>query len=79
MPKALFKHLWKTIKKGEIFRGIVKNRAKDGTHYWVDTTISPVLDADGKPIKYIGVRYVIPNDALAEDLYRAWLKQLKLH
>lgn len=56
MPKAVFKEMWDTIKKGEIFQGIVKNKAKDGTPYWVIATIGGILGADGKPYKYIGVR-----------------------
>ncbi|MFN3316347.1 MAG: PAS domain-containing protein [Raineya sp.] len=56
MPKAVFKEMWDTIKRGEIFQGIVKNRAKDGSPYWVIATIGGVLGADGKPYKYIGVR-----------------------
>lgn len=56
MPKAVFKEMWDTIKRGEIFQGIVKNRAKDGSPYWVIATIGGVLDTDGKPRKYIGVR-----------------------
>lgn len=56
MPKAVFKEMWDTIKKGEIFQGIVKNKAKDGSPYWVIATIGGVLDTNGKPYKYIGVR-----------------------
>ena len=70
MPKELFKAMWHNIKKGIPFRGVVKNRAKDGSHYWVDAVISPVLDEMGKPVRYIGVRYVIPDDQLAEILLK---------
>jgi PAS domain S-box-containing protein len=76
MPRELFKHMWSTIKQGKIFRGIVKNRAKDGTHYWVDANVSPVLDETGKPVKYISVRYVITDDRLAEMLYDECLQKL---
>jgi len=57
MDKALFKELWSTIGRGQIFRGPVKNRKKDGTPYYVDGIFAPVLGANGKPIKYLGVRY----------------------
>ncbi len=77
MPKALFKLMWSTIKQGEPFRGIIKNRAKDGTHYWVDAVISPVFDENGKPVKYIGARYVIPDDNMAEKLYQDMLNGLQ--
>ena len=59
MPKETFKALWSTIGRGNIFRGIIKNRAKDGTPYYVDAVIAPILGTDGKPVKYLGVRYDI--------------------
>lgn len=61
MPKAVFKEMWDTIKAGKIFQGIVKNRAKDGSPYWVIATIGGVLDSEGKPYKYIGVRIDITD------------------
>lgn len=59
MPKETFKELWATIGRGKTFRGIIKNRAKDGTPYYVDAVIAPVMGKNGKPLKYIGVRYDI--------------------
>ena len=59
MPKAVFKEMWQTIGRGDIFRGMVKNRAKDGTPYYVDAVIAPILGENGKPMKYLGVRYDI--------------------
>jgi methyl-accepting chemotaxis protein len=59
MPKEVFKQMWSTIGHGQIFRGIVKNRAKDGTPYYVDAVIAPILGENGKPKKYLGVRYDI--------------------
>ncbi len=61
MPKEVFKELWSTIGRGKIFRGVVKNRKKDGTPYYVDAVIAPVLGENGKPRKYIGVRYDITD------------------
>lgn len=61
MPKEVFKELWSTIGRGKIFRGIVKNRKKDGTPYYVDAVIAPVLGENGKPRKYIGIRYDITD------------------
>ncbi len=57
MSKEVFKELWTTIGRGQIFRGPVKNRKKDGTPYYVDGIFAPVLGPHGKPIKYLGVRY----------------------
>ena len=59
MPKAVFKEMWATIGKGRIFRGVIKNRKKDGTPYYVDAVIAPVMGKNGKPRKYLGVRYDI--------------------
>ncbi|MDI1261421.1 MAG: methyl-accepting chemotaxis protein [Aquabacterium sp.] len=59
MPKETFKQLWSTIGRGEIFRGVIKNRAKDGTPYYVDAVVAPILGENGKPMKYLGVRYDI--------------------
>ena len=59
MPKEVFKELWSTIGRGNPFRGIIKNRAKDGTPYYVDAVIAPILGDNGKPKKYLGVRYDI--------------------
>jgi len=59
MPKETFKQLWATIGRGDIFRGVIKNRAKDGTPYYVDAVVAPILGENGKPKKYLGVRYDI--------------------
>ncbi|AOS45616.1 Biofilm dispersion protein BdlA [Lacunisphaera limnophila] len=59
MAKEVFKELWSTIGRGQTFRGVVKNRKKDGTPYYVDAVIAPVLGDNGKPVKYIGIRYDI--------------------
>ena len=66
MPKETFKQLWSTIGRGDIFRGIIKNRAKDGTPYYVDAVVAPILGENGKPMKYLGVRY----DITAAELER---------
>ena len=64
MPKDTFKQLWSTIGRGEIFRGVIKNRAKDGTPYYVDAVVAPILGENGKPMKYLGVRYDITEAEL---------------
>lgn len=62
MPKEVFKEMWATIGRGNIFRGVVKNRAKDGTPYYVDAVIAPIIGDNGKPRKYLGVRYDITEN-----------------
>jgi methyl-accepting chemotaxis protein len=59
MPKEVFKEMWGTIGRGKMFRGVVKNRAKDGSPYYVDAVIAPIMGDNGKPKKYLGVRYDI--------------------
>ena len=55
-PPALFEGMWRTITRGHIWQGEVKNRSKDGSAYWVQATIAPILNADGQPERYISIR-----------------------
>ncbi|MBL8277285.1 MAG: PAS domain S-box protein [Pelomonas sp.] len=73
MPKEVFKQMWATIGRGEIFRGVVKNRAKDGTPYYVDAVIAPILGDNGKPMKYLGVRYDITEQEIERQNARGIL------
>jgi len=58
-PKSFFSMLWRTIRAGNVWQGEIKNKRKDGSYYWVDSVIAPVLDAQKKPIKYLAIRYDI--------------------
>jgi aerotaxis receptor len=68
MPAELFQHLWSTIKGGRVFRGIIKNQAKDGGHYWVKCTMMPVFEKN-EIVRYVSARHLIEDDNLAEELF----------
>ena len=73
-PDEIFREMWRTIANGKTWRGDIKNRAKDGSYYWVDSIIAPVMNEKGKPKEYIAQRFVINDKKAMEEE----LKNLKL-
>lgn len=79
MPKEAFFDLWSTIKSGRSWRGMVKNKCKNGDYYWVDAYVTPILDRNGKVIEYQSVRSLPSKEAKerAETEYAKWLENKK--
>ncbi|MCC5944250.1 MAG: PAS domain S-box protein [Bernardetiaceae bacterium] len=83
-PKDFWQKMWRTISKGRTWRGEMKNKAKDGTYYWVDTVINPIFDTNNKIIQYLAIRNLITSKKIAEEVIKeknqaleANLKELK--
>ena len=76
-PDELFVELWKTISGGNVWRGEINNKAKDGTYYWVDTSIAPILGEDGTPEKYVSVRFLITDKKKVQEDAKKRLEELE--
>lgn len=69
-PKSYIKEMWDTILSGKVWRGEFRNRAKDESFYWVDSTIVPFKDGVGQVYQYLSIRYPITERKLAEEIMR---------
>jgi PAS domain S-box-containing protein len=76
--KEFIRNLWQTIASGKVWQGEIKNKAKDGAVYWVETTIVPFLNEDRKPRQYVAIRADITERKEAEEKLQSQLARLEL-
>lgn len=77
-PPEFFAEMWKTISAGKVWEGEIRNRAKDGSFYWVNTTIVPFMGSDGRPEKYVSVRYEITERVVAQEQLGVYTRKLEI-
>ncbi len=75
-PKDLIDELWRTIERGDVWRGELRDRTRDGGVYWVDATVVPLLNERGKPYRYVAVCNDITGRKEAEEALRRSLREL---
>lgn len=71
-PPEFYRHLWETISRGEVWQSEICNRRKDGSLYWVESTITPFLDDQGLPYQYVSIRTEITHVKAAATELRRW-------
>ncbi|MFZ2252822.1 MAG: ATP-binding protein [Minisyncoccia bacterium] len=64
---SFYENMWKTIQRGDMWRGEIKNKTKNGSTYWADFSIAPILDKDGKIVNYIAVSFLITEKKVIEE------------
>ncbi len=75
--REFFVEMWKCISSGQVWEAEIQNRAKDGTFYWVNTTIVPFLDENGKIYQYVSIRYEITQRKIAEERMKIYSGKLE--
>lgn len=78
-PKSFMQNLWKTIQSGKVWHGEIKNKAKDGSYYWVNTTIVPFIDGKGVPYQYLAIRNEVTQlKQVEEELKHMMTKVMRI-
>lgn len=75
--EEFFRQMWATISSGKSWRGEIRNRAKDGSYYWVETAINPMFDQHGQIYQYVSVRYEITERKRIEEELKEWSQVLE--
>jgi PAS domain S-box-containing protein len=78
-PKEFMRQMWTVISRGKVWKGEIKNKAKDGSIYWVDTTIVPFLNEQGKPRQYVAIHSDITEHKAQEEGIRQLNAELEQH
>ncbi|MEX2415909.1 MAG: PAS domain S-box protein [Paenibacillaceae bacterium] len=76
--RAFMEELWQTIASGQVWKGDIKNKAKDGSYYWVNTTIVPFLDEHQSPYQYLAIRNEVTQLKKVEEELKQMMKQVML-
>ena len=76
-PKEVFRRLWSTIKSGKIFKGIIKNKTKDGKSVYLKAYVAPIFDENGNIIEYIAVRDNITDIINPKKVLQDKINELK--
>ncbi|MGO4888055.1 PAS domain-containing sensor histidine kinase [Anaerobacillus sp. MEB173] len=74
--KEFMKDLWSTISSGKVWHGEIKNKAKDGSYYWVNTTIVPFIDEHGKPYQYLAIRNEVTQLKKVEEELKVMMNRV---
>ncbi len=74
---SLYKEMWDTIASGRVWRGEVKNKAKDGSFYWSDSSIAPIMDDSGNITNYVAIRFLITDRKDIEEELRQTIIKLE--
>jgi PAS domain S-box-containing protein len=78
VPASKFKLLWQTIKAKKIYKSTVKNRAKDGSTFYVNTTVTPILNEHGEIEEFIAIRYDVTQEVFYKESLEKKEKELEL-
>ncbi|HEU4718535.1 MAG TPA: PAS domain-containing protein, partial [Bacteroidia bacterium] len=76
-PKEFFRNMWKTIASGGVWHDEIRNRARNGTYYWVDTVILPIRDENGKTTHYLSLRMLITEQKKLEEEKKEYTHSLE--